>query len=135
MHTELGHASCCMAISTTPLVPLLCIQHFLPCFIKTQNSMPTSINPGDEGYNVICMTTQCTVHIYSSPFSRFRCMFAYYTCICTTYTHIYMQVDTEVCEQTFSWLSRFSRITRHMNRQHFLFYILYICDLRNRMKV
>ena len=31
-HTALGYALCCMAISTTPLVPLLHIQHFLPCF-------------------------------------------------------------------------------------------------------
>ena len=31
-HTALGYALCCMAISTTPLVPLLHVQHFLPCF-------------------------------------------------------------------------------------------------------
>ena len=31
-HTALGYASCCMAISTTPLVPLLHVQHFLSCF-------------------------------------------------------------------------------------------------------
>ena len=31
-HTALGYTSCCMAISTTPLVPLLHVQHFLPCF-------------------------------------------------------------------------------------------------------
>ena len=45
-----------------------------------------------------------------------------------------MQVDTEVCEQTFSWLSRYACITRHMNGQHFLFYIMYISDLHNRRK-
>ena len=43
-----------------------------------------------------------------------------------------MQVDTQICEQTFSWMSRYSRITRHMNRQHFLFYLLYISDLHHR---
>ena len=31
-HTALGYASCCMALSTPPLVPLLHVQHFLPCF-------------------------------------------------------------------------------------------------------
>ena len=31
-HTARGVAECCMAISTTPLVPLLHVQHFLPCF-------------------------------------------------------------------------------------------------------
>ena len=45
---------------------------------------------------------------------------------------IYIQVDTQICEQTFSWMSRYSRITRHMNREHFLFYLLYISDLHNR---
>jgi hypothetical protein len=45
---------------------------------------------------------------------------------------ILAQVDTEVCEQTFSWLSRYARITRHMNKEHFLFYLLFICDLHNR---
>ena len=54
-------------------------------------------------------------------------------------THILLfsiihQVDTEICEQTFSWLSRYSRITRHMDRAHFLFYILYLSDLHNRRR-
>ena len=43
-----------------------------------------------------------------------------------------VQVDTEICEQTFAWLSRYARITRHMNNSHFKFYILYLCDLHNR---
>ena len=46
----------------------------------------------------------------------------------------FFQIDTEVCEQTFSWLSRCACITRHMNKAHFLFYILYLCDLHNRKK-
>jgi hypothetical protein len=36
-------------------------------------------------------------------------------------------IDTEVCEQSFSWLSRYARITRHMNTCHFL------CDIHNKM--
>ena len=42
-----------------------------------------------------------------------------------------LKVNTEVCEQTFSWLSRYSHITRHMRRQTFVFFILYLCDLHN----
>jgi hypothetical protein len=42
------------------------------------------------------------------------------------------KVDTETCEQLFSWLSRYARITQHMNRVHFLFYLLYLCDSRNQ---
>lgn len=41
-------------------------------------------------------------------------------------------VDTEVCEQTFAWLTRYGRITRHMNQDRFLFYILNLCELRNK---
>ena len=48
---------------------------------------------------------------------------------------LYMQVNTEVCEQTFSWLSKYSRIARHMNRERFLFYLLYLCHLRNNYKL
>ncbi len=43
----------------------------------------------------------------------------------------YLKVDTEACEQIFSWSSKYSRITRHMSREHFLFYILYLCDPHN----
>ena len=42
------------------------------------------------------------------------------------------QVDTEVCEQCFSWLSRYARITRRMNRTNFVFFMLYLCDLHNQ---
>ena len=41
------------------------------------------------------------------------------------------QVDTEICEQVFSWLSKYSRMTKHMNRTTFIFFILYVCDLHN----
>ncbi len=36
------------------------------------------------------------------------------------------------CEQKFSWLSRYAKITRQMKQEHFLFFILYMCDLHNR---
>lgn len=42
------------------------------------------------------------------------------------------QVDTEACEQLFLTLSRYARITQHMKREHFLFYLLYLCDEHNR---
>ena len=53
----------------------------------------------------------------------------------TLYTLQHAQVDTEICEQTFSWLSRYARITRHMNKPHFLFFLLYVCELHNRKKL
>ena len=46
--------------------------------------------------------------------------------------HLSIQVDTEVCEQTFYWLSRYSRMTRSMNRSHFTFFVLYVSDLHNQ---
>ena len=41
------------------------------------------------------------------------------------------QVDTEVCEQCFSWLSRYARITRRKQRSTFLFFTLYMCYMHN----
>ncbi len=32
-----------------------------------------------------------------------------------------LQVDTEICEQTFSWLSRYSRMTSYTNKSHSIF--------------
>ncbi len=43
----------------------------------------------------------------------------------------HMQVDIEVCEQVFSWLSRFSRMTHKMSQHTFMFFLLYLCDLHN----
>ena len=43
----------------------------------------------------------------------------------------FLQVDTEACEQCFSWLSRYAKITRKMQRSTFLFYVLYMCDMHN----
>lgn len=49
-----------------------------------------------------------------------------------TMSWVYMlQVDTEVCEQVFSWLSRYGKMTRRMNRHTFMFFLLYIIDLHN----
>ena len=36
----------------------------------------------------------------------------------------FQDVNTEVCEQLFSWLPKFSVMTKHMNRWHFLFIML-----------
>jgi len=41
-------------------------------------------------------------------------------------------VDTEVCEQHFSWLSKYARMSRRMDRNTFVFFILYIIDMHNR---
>ncbi|CAH3152581.1 unnamed protein product [Porites lobata] len=48
--------------------------------------------------------------------------------ICVTKGNNIKDVNTEVCEQLFSWLSRFSHITKHMNRWRFLFLMLYLLD-------
>ena len=40
-------------------------------------------------------------------------------------------VNTEVCEQLFSWLSNVSPMTKHMNRWRFLFIMLYVLDSHN----
>jgi len=42
------------------------------------------------------------------------------------------QVDTEVCEQTFSWLSNHKKMTQKMSRSTFMFFLLYVCELHNR---
>ena len=45
---------------------------------------------------------------------------------------IYIQVDTEVCEQHFSWLSKYARMTRRMSRNVFMFFLLHTVDMHNR---
>ena len=35
--------------------------------------------------------------------------------------NIFCRVDTVICEQAISWLSRYSRIMHHMNKEHFPF--------------
>ena len=42
------------------------------------------------------------------------------------------EVNTEVCEQLFSWLSRFAHMTKHMNRWRFLFIMLYVIENHNQ---
>ena len=43
-----------------------------------------------------------------------------------------LQVDTKICEQTFAWLTKYGKTTRHMNQHRFFFYILNSCDLKNQ---
>ncbi|XP_019627743.1 PREDICTED: uncharacterized protein LOC109472414 [Branchiostoma belcheri] len=45
------------------------------------------------------------------------------------------KVNTEVCEQVFSWLSRYKRMTKHMNKERFMFFLLYIAHLHNMREV
>ena len=40
-------------------------------------------------------------------------------------------VDTEACEQLFSWLSSYRFIVKHMNRHRFLFFIWFLLWQRN----
>lgn len=40
-------------------------------------------------------------------------------------------VNTEACEQLFAWFSKYSSMTKHMNRHHFRFMTLYLMDLHN----
>jgi hypothetical protein len=42
------------------------------------------------------------------------------------------QVNSEICKQTFLWLSKYASITRHMNREHHFFFLLYLCELHNK---
>lgn len=42
-----------------------------------------------------------------------------------------MQVDTEVREQVFTGLSRYSYMTRQMTQYTFMFFLLYLCDMHN----
>ena len=43
-----------------------------------------------------------------------------------------LQVDTEICEQTFGWLTKYRKRTRHMNQHRFFFYTLNPCDLKSQ---
>ena len=70
-----------------------------------------------------------TLYVYNSH----ECYNACYSFL-TLYIQ-YKQVDTEIAKQIFSWLSRYARISKHMNKAHFLFYILYLCDLHNRKQL
>ena len=39
-----------------------------------------------------------------------------------------------MCEQTFAWLTKYGKMTRHMKRHQFFFYILKLWDLKKRSK-
>ncbi len=75
-------------------------------------------NDFDELQKVTCCRSVMIMYIYT------------YAALTYLLSHC-LQVDTEICEQTFSWLSRYTRITKHMNKPHFKFYVLYLCDLHN----
>ena len=44
---------------------------------------------------------------------------------------VLIQVDTEICEQYFSWLLKYSKMTRRMSRNTFVFFLLNLCDVHN----
>lgn len=72
-----------------------------------------------------CVYIHC-IYIYRTGCG---CLHFYLQCF---YVYMYIfQVDTEVCEQTFSWLSRYGKMTKRMNRSRFFFFLLYMCDLHN----
>ena len=37
-----------------------------------------------------------------------------------------------MCEQTFAWLTKYGKMTRHMKQHQFYFYILKLCDLKKK---
>ncbi len=47
----------------------------------------------------------------------------------------FKDINTEACEQTFAWLSRFKHATRHMNYVRFNLFLFTICDLYNMSKL
>lgn len=47
----------------------------------------------------------------------------------------FKDINTEVCEQTFFWLSRFSHAVRHMNYARFNLFMFTICDMFNEGKL
>ena len=44
-------------------------------------------------------------------------------------------VNSQICEQTFSWFSQFQRITRHMNADNFLVFVLCMCHFHNKRQM
>jgi len=41
-------------------------------------------------------------------------------------------VNTQICEESFSWLRGYSHIVRHMNKAHFMFFLLSMLDRHNK---
>ena len=73
----------------------------------------------------------CRLHCNSNDFDKLAkvCIFTQSLHACHLLTAYHLdcgQVDTEICKQTFSWLSRYARITRHMNKPHFMFYCMFV---------
>ena len=80
-----------------------------------------------------------SVHIYSADITAtlmtlmiLQGMYIYYHLLLIILLLIFQQVNTDICEQTFSWLSRYACIPKHMNNWHFMFYLIYECDFYNR---
>lgn len=44
-------------------------------------------------------------------------------------------INTEACEQEFSWLCHYKHSTRHMNLPRFNLFLLTVCDLSNEKKL
>ena len=51
------------------------------------------------------------------------------------YILLFQDVNTEACEQLFSWLSKFAIMTKQMNRWRFLFIMLYVLDQHNMDRI
>ncbi|XP_066922845.1 uncharacterized protein [Clytia hemisphaerica] len=43
------------------------------------------------------------------------------------------EVNTESCEQLFSWFSSFKHMTKHMKRETFIFLTLYLMESQNQL--
>ena len=74
---------------------------------------------------------QCpNVHEQTAPDVFAFIMYNYNTCMCIHNVfliiklYFYQQVDTEICEQTFCWLSEYAKITKLMNQYHFVLYFV-----------
>ena len=44
-------------------------------------------------------------------------------------------INTQICEQTFSWFSQFKRVTRHMNGDNFMVFVLCMCHFHNKKQM
>ena len=45
------------------------------------------------------------------------------------------KINTQICEQTFSWFSQFKRVTRHMNADNFVVFVLCMCHFHNKKMI
>ena len=72
----------------------------------------------------------CKEHCDPSKFQALNKVYQIQSTNLAIYT-LNPQVDTEVCEQVFSWLSRYSKMTHKMSQHIFIFFLLYVCNLHN----